>query len=88
MFLTYCRSHQHDLFPDSFNKYKRQSQTEKICPPEKHCYPGCSIARRDYTEMEVPDDESMIIIFVSSILLALYQELGISYYAVVLLINT
>ena len=60
MFSTYFKSHQHDLFPDSSNKRKRESQTDKSCPPEKHSYPRRNIARRDYTEMEVPDDDHYI----------------------------
>ena len=44
----------HDLLPESSIKNKRESQTEK------HCYPRRSIARRDYTEMEVPDDDHYI----------------------------
>ena len=49
---------------------KQESQAEKgFKKEEKHCYPRRNIVRRDYTEMEVPDDDHYICEFTSGCIL-------------------
>ena len=69
MFLIQSWSRQHNLLVETPKRNKQESQTMKeSIKEEKHCYPRRNIVRRDYTEMEVPDDDHYICEFTSGLI--------------------